>query len=103
MGLEKPLERFLTNGYIGGEDLILFDTHDPQLHFMKLPGETEELILEYEVLNLEDEMFSSLKELFVRNTESMKKDPTLVDRVLVKAGRREAEVIPDGLRYNKSI
>ncbi len=103
MGLEKPLERFLTNGYIGGEDLILFDTHDPQLHFMKLPGETEELILEYEVLNLEDEMFSSMKELFVRNTESMKKDPTLVDRVLVKAGRREAEVIPDGLRYNKSI
>ena len=102
-GLKQPFMRFLTNGYVGGEDMILFDTDDPQLHFMKLPGEARELILEYEVLKLDDEMFASLKELFVRNTESMKKDPSVFDRVLVRTGRREAEVIPEGLRYNKSI
>ena len=102
-GATKLLERFLTNGYIGGEDLILFDTDDPQLHFMKLPEDATKLILKYEVQNLDDEMFASLKELFVNNTESMKKDPTMVDRVLIKTGRKEADVIPEGLRYNKSI
>lgn len=102
-GVRKHLDRFLTNGYIGGEDMILFDTDDPQLHFMKLPEDTESLMLEYEVLNLGDEMFAALKELFVKNTESMKKDPTVVDRVLIKTGRKEAEAIPEGLRYNKFI
>lgn len=103
MGVEQHIDRFLTNGYIGGEDIVLFDTDDPQLHFMKLPAQAEKLILKYEVLIPEDEMFASLKELFVKNTESMKKDPTMVDRVLIKTGRKEVEAIPEGLRYNKTF
>lgn len=100
-GSVQRLDRFLTNGYIGNEDTILFDTNDPQFHFMKLPGEAEKLLLEYEVLTLDNEMFSSLKELFLAHTESMIKDPTLVDRVMIRTGRKEVETIPEGLRYNK--
>ena len=100
-GRDQPIERFLTNGYVGGDDIILFDTDDPQFHFMELPKGTEKLKFEYEVLMPGDEIFSSLKELFIKNTEAMKKDPTIMDRVLIKAGRKEPEIIPEGLRFNR--
>ena len=100
-GTVQKLDRFLTNGYVGGDDIVLFDTSDPQLHFLNLPGDAETLLLEYEILNLGDGMFSSLKELFLKNSESMRKDNTLIDKVLVKAGRKNVNIIPEGLRYNK--
>ncbi|MCR4806964.1 MAG: class I SAM-dependent methyltransferase [Lachnospiraceae bacterium] len=100
-GREKRVDRFLTNGYIGGENLVLFDTSDPQLHFLDLTDEPGAFHAEYEILIPDDEMFAGLKELFIRNSEKIRKDPTVIDKVLVKAGRKKVEPIPEGLWYNK--
>lgn len=99
-GSINNIDRYLTNGYVGAGNLLLFDTLDAQLQFFKLPAGRKKLRLSYEVSMPDKELFESFKQMFIERMESRRKDPTIVDKVLIKAGYKERpEVIPEGLWY----
>lgn len=99
-GSEEKIERFLTNGYVGAANLLIFDTDDAQFQFFKLPTGDKKIRLEYEVSMPDKELFESLKQMFIERMESRRKDPTIMDKVLIRTGLQERpEVIPEGLWY----
>ena len=45
-------------------------------------------------------LFDGLKKMFMDRMDRLKKDPTVIDKVLIKTGRKEPEVIPEGLWFS---
>ena len=99
-GSERPADRFLTNGYVGSKTTLLFDTNDSQIQYYKLPAEDKTLVLEYTVSMVEQGFFDELKQMFMERMERDKKELTVMDKVLIKVGKKEVEAIPQGLWYN---
>ncbi len=99
-GSEQRIDRFLTNGYVGAADLLLFDTDDAQFQFFKLPEGRKKLRLSYEVTMPDKELFEAFKQMFIERMEQRRKEPTIMDKVLIKTGRRQPEIIPEGLWYS---
>ncbi|MBQ7481959.1 MAG: class I SAM-dependent methyltransferase [Lachnospiraceae bacterium] len=99
-GSEQRIDRFLTNGYVGAADLLLFDTDDAQFQFFKLPAGKKKLRLSYEVTMPDKELFEAFKQMFIERMEQSKKEPTIMDKVLIKTGRKQPEIIPEGLWYS---
>ena len=100
-GTKENLDRFLTNGYVGEDNILLFDTDDAQLQFLKLPKGKKIIKLEYDVTMPDRALFDGLKRMFIKRMEAQRKDPTVIDKIMIKTGRKEVEVIPPGLVYNK--
>ena len=46
------------------------------------------------------EMFEAFKQMFIERMEQRRKEPTIMDKVLIKTGRRQPEIIPEGLWYS---
>lgn len=100
-GTEESIDRYLTNGYPGAANMLLFDTDDAQLQFFGLPGGKKKIKLQYHVTIPDKELFDGLRQILTERAESLKKEPTIMDKVLIKTGRKEPEIIPEGLRYNR--
>lgn len=99
-GTKESIDRYLTNGYVGAGNMLLFDTDDAQLQFFKLPAGRKEIKLEYDVTMTDRELFEAFKQMFIERMELRRREPTIMDKVLIKAGRKEPEIIPEGLWYN---
>ncbi|MBR4718884.1 MAG: class I SAM-dependent methyltransferase [Lachnospiraceae bacterium] len=95
-GTSENIDRFLTNGYVGEGSVLLFDTDDSQLQFLKLPEGKKTVGLKYDVTMVEKGLFEGLKRMFWDRMKRFRKDPTVIDKLLVKAGRKEPGVIPEG-------
>ena len=79
---------------------LLFDTDDAQFQFFKLPEGRKKLRLSYEVTMPDKELFEAFKQMFIERMEQRRKEPTIMDKVLIKTGRRQPEIIPEGLWYS---
>ena len=99
-GTSEIIDRYLTNGYVGEGSILLFDTDDSQLQFLKLPRGKKTLNLKYDVTMVDRGLFDGLKKMFMDRMDRLKKDPTVIDKVLIKTGRKEPEVIPEGLWFS---
>ena len=102
-GTKVNADRFLTNGYVGSDNTLLFDTDDGQIQYYKLPKVEKKLKLMYSISMVDKSFFEELKAMFIANMERNKKDPTVMDKVLIKVGKKQVEAIPEGLWYNREL
>ncbi|MCR5406671.1 MAG: class I SAM-dependent methyltransferase [Lachnospiraceae bacterium] len=98
---EEVIDRFLTNGYPYEPNTLVFDTDDAQIQFFSLPKTGKVLKIEYEISAVSDDVFAMLKDLALSRWMSSNRDLALAERIIDKIRRREREVIPQGLWYNK--
>ncbi len=92
------LDRYLTNGYLGLNSTLLFDTYDAQILFKNL-GEGKKIIhLDYVVSMVDKSLFQELKQLFAQKMDRDAKDVKLLDKLKSK---KTTEILPEGFWYNK--
>jgi precorrin-6B methylase 2 len=97
-GEKEKIESFLINGMEGPDGMLLFDTQDPQLHFIRLPRGKKIIRIKYTVSMPEEEIFDMLKGMFRERTGASERLSGIGSKVLHRLERGRREVLPAGLR-----
>ncbi len=100
-GETKEISRFLINGYKIDESTILFDTDDAQIILGNLPRGAKSLHAEYSVTMIFGVFYEAFRDMLLKNKESEKDKPTLLDRILFKCKIKEPGEQPAGFVYNR--
>ncbi|MBO4902185.1 MAG: class I SAM-dependent methyltransferase [Lachnospiraceae bacterium] len=98
-GMDRSIERFVTNGYPVSESTFLFDTDDAQI-ILDIPAGAKKLTVRYQVKMLPRPFYEDFSRLLREKCLQEDRKPTIIDRAAVKLKLTDRKILPEGFRYN---
>lgn len=99
-GMDLSIEQYVVNGYTASNDTFIFDTDDAQI-IMDIPTNAVNLLIEYQVRMLPEEIFKDFKNVLKDKCHDEEKSLPAVQKGLKKLHLINKELLPEGFRYNQ--
>ena len=100
----KWVDKFLMNGYMVGNNTILYNTNDAQIIIENVEPGMERLHVCYEVAMFLPNIYEDFLRLAREKQEIQYKEPGFTDKVLMKLHmKKRPEPVPEGYHYNVVI
>lgn len=94
------VERYMINGYMMGDNTIIYDTNDAQIIVDYIPREAKVLKLSYDVSVFLPEIYEDVLKTAKKVHEKDYKTPGFVGKVMKKLGVRKSLTPVEGYHYN---